>query len=290
MAWTHQSSFTVPAPADRLYAAFADERALTAWFAEHAEVGAAVGAPYRFWGRQTLAARDAPAATQRVTELVPDESLGFSWPMFGVDTQVRLTFTPADGGTTLAVTHTVRGDLGVPRQHELIDDWWRLVFGNVASWLGDRAGMCRADVDDPSPEVRHTVLLHAPVDAVWRALIEPARVSRWLSAPAVEIEPRAGGRYVLGWRYTVDGRDVVGGPTQVLEVAPHERLVLDWPDWRGDPAVPVQTIAFRLEPVGGDTRLTFVHAGFGRTTDVGDYAYGWLGFLGMLRAEVEGSP
>ena len=43
-----------------------------------------------------------------------------------------------------------------------------------------------------------------------------------------------------------------------------------------------QTISFTLESIGEQTRLTFVHAGFSRTTDISDYPFGWVYFLGEL--------
>jgi hypothetical protein len=63
--------------------------------------------------------------------------------------------------------------------------------------------------------------------------------------------------------------------------------VLTWPDWRGDATPTGQTISFTLEPEGQGTRLTFVHAGFSRTTDVSDYPFGWSWFLDGLKREAE---
>lgn len=64
---------------------------------------------------------------------------------------------------------------------------------------------------------------------------------------------------------------------------PNEKLVLDWPDWRGDKTVTGQQIGFYLETVGQGTRVTLVHSGFGRTADLSDYPFGWVYFLGKLR-------
>jgi hypothetical protein len=47
-----------------------------------------------------------------------------------------------------------------------------------------------------------------------------------------------------------------------------------------------QTIAFILAPVAAGTELTLVHAGFGRTTDVSDYLFGWRYFLDRLAESV----
>ena len=138
------------------------------------------------------------------------------------------------------------------------------------------------DSSDSTPEVRLTIDIAAPRDVACRALVEPALVDQSFGSRSAMIEPRVGGRYDLGWKYKVDGKEVEGGPTAILEIVPNERLVLAWPGWRGDTCVTGQTISFQLEPVGAGTRLTFVHAGFGRTTDMGDYGFGWKYFMGNL--------
>ena len=74
--------------------------------------------------------------------------------------------------------------------------------------------------------------------------------------------------------------------TRILDIEKNVRLVLDWPDYRGDSTVPDQTISFHLEPTDAGTRVTFVHAGFIRTTDLSDYPFGWSEFLENLAALV----
>ena len=170
----------------------------------------------------------------------------------------------------------------MPRARELIDDHWRLAVGNLSVHLAGRDAVVLPDYSDPTPEVRLTIDIAAPRDVVFRALVEPALVNQWFGAKSAIIEPRAGGRYDLGWKYKVDGQDVDGGPTSIVDIVTNETLVLAWPDWRGDTSVTGQTISFQLESVGAGTRLTFVHAGFGRTTDMGDYGFGWKYFMGNL--------
>ena len=121
---------------------------------------------------------------------------------------------------------------------------------------------------------------------MFRALVEPERINRWFGSESSVVEPRVGGRYGLNWSYKVDGKDVAGGPTKILEIIPNEKLVLDWPDWRGDESITGQTITFLLAPSGsGGTTLTFIHAGFGRTTDMSDFGFGWKYFLDLLNKE-----
>jgi uncharacterized protein YndB with AHSA1/START domain len=69
---------------------------------------------------------------------------------------------------------------------------------------------------------------------------------------------------------------------QVLDVVPNERLVVSWPDWRGDGAVPLQSVTWLLAPEGAGTRVTLVHAGFTRTVDFSDYPFGWGHFLSEM--------
>jgi uncharacterized protein YndB with AHSA1/START domain len=106
-------------------------------------------------------------------------------------------------------------------------------------------------------------------------------------ARAAHVEPRAGGRYTYGWQYKVDERDVASGPTRILDLVPNERLVTDWPDWRGDPAKPATRVAWLLEPAGGKTRVTLVHGRFPRPVDISDYSFGWASFLEALKGIAE---
>lgn len=103
-----------------------------------------------------------------------------------------------------------------------------------------------------------------------------------MGAPAPVVELEVGGRYELGWTYQVDGRDVSGGPMRILDLVPNERLVVSWPDWRGDAAVPMQSITWLLGSEGTGTRVTLIHAGFTRTVDFSDYPFGWGHFMAEL--------
>ena len=88
-----------------------------------------------------------------------------------------------------------------------------------------------------------------------------------------------------GWRYDIEGRSVEGGPTKILELVENEKLVTDWPDWRGEPDQPTTRVTWLLEPLGDGkvTRLTIVNDGFGAPVDRSDYQQGWFGFADQLR-------
>lgn len=286
--WHHEYSWQLEAMPDAVFHALTAPDALRRWFAEQVDIGSAAGAPFRFWGRHSLETPTAVDATQRLIAWEPDRVLAFTWSLHGVPTEVHLTLGPGkkDGATTLQLRHVVQGALGVPRQRELLDDHWRFAVGNLMAELsGEAGGIVLPDFTDPSPEVRKELVINAPRATVFRALIEPELVNQWCGSKNVVIDARAGGQYVFGWSYEIDGRTVSGGPTRIIEYVENERLTLDWPDWRGDTSVQGQTITFLLVDEGDDaTRLTFVHTGFQRTADISDYPFGWVWFLSQVQA------
>lgn len=284
MTWTYEHSWKLEASPERVFGALTRADELRRWFAQHVDLNLAPNGPYRFWGKHTLGNPPERDARQALTRLEPGRALGFTWTLYGVPTSVDIALA-ADGEVTrLTLRHHVNGELPLPRPKELIEDHWRLAFGNLAAHLAGGSGIVLPDYADPAPEVRLSISVDAPREAVFRALIEPEMISQWFDAPSAVVEARTGGRYALGWTYKVDGQDVEGGPTKILELVPNEKLVLDWPDWRGDASVSGQKITFYLEPEGAGTKVTLVHSGFGRTADISDYPFGWVYFIGKLGA------
>lgn len=287
MSWSYTHKWKLAATPAEVFAALVEPGSLLAWFAESVDVEPKVGGAYRFWGKHTLGAPSAADATQRITLFEPGAQLGFSWRVHGVETTVDIALEATEKGTTLVLTHEAQGDLPVPRQSDYLGDHWRFQFGNLAAHLSGGEGIVRPDFTDAKPEVRITTVIDATAAEVWRTLTDPGRVAVWFTAPAVRISLAPGGEYRLGWRYKVDGRDVDGGSTHILEIVPGERLVLDWPDWRGDNEVTGQFISFAVEPDGERTRLHFVHGGFMRTADLSDYPFGWAWFMSEFKKVAE---
>jgi len=139
----------------------------------------------------------------------------------------------------------------------------------------------------------------APPDEVYRAFLDPDRISRWFGpgdfvVVDVDIEPRPGGRH----HTTVAGPDNVRGTfaCEIVELVPAERIVLSW-SWVLDSAVPqgdpqrgsVLTITLR-EAGTGMTELTLVHSRLGGMPDedpagIGDAWGQALGKLARLYAK-----
>lgn len=283
MSFTHDHSCKLEASRADVFAALTGNEALQRWFAEHTDVSDHPGGAFAFWGRHSLETPTRAAATQEITQWEQDTALAFTWSLAGVPTEVVFALATEDEGCRLTLSHAVHGTLPFPRERALVDDHWRLAMGNLQAHLAGDDAVARPDFTDPSPEVRQVIFIDALREVVFRTLITPHLVNEWFGATAAEIEPVVGGRYTLGWSYQVDSADVTGGPTRILEYVENERLVLDWPDWRGDPEVPLQRIAFELASEGERTRLTFVHSGFVRAVDVSDYPFGWAWFLSQLQ-------
>lgn len=113
----------------------------------------------------------------------------------------------------LLLHHTVPSTLPFPRERELTDDHWRCVFGNLSAHLVGGSGISLPDFSDPDPEVRQVIMIEAPRDVVFRSLITPRLVNTWFGSKAAVIEPHEGGRYEVGWKYKVHGRDVHATPS-----------------------------------------------------------------------------
>jgi len=290
-ALSNRHACNLAAPPERVWKALTDPAELRVWFAEHAEVDPRPGGAYRFWGRHTHGTPSEAEARQTLTAFEPERRLAFTWRLHGQESEVALEIAAADpekqpDGTRLEIRHEFAEAPAIGRAAELLNDLWRLACGNLAAHLAGGDGLLLPDFDDPSPAIRVSIHIDAPRERVFRALLDPEMLNQWI-ASAAEVDARTGGSYSYGWKYKVSGREVVGGPTRILELVENEKLVTDWPDWRGDADVPVQTITWQLEDDGEGTRVTLTHSGFTRAADWSDYPFGWGHFLGALKDAAE---
>lgn len=312
---THEFAETLHAPRERVFRAFTDEAELQRWFAEHAHVEPRAGGEYRFWGIHTHGVPTRAQATQKLLRIEAPSWLVFSWNIEGCDSEVMLEFSEesaaADGteakapaqatdatgesvpasaphepaATLLKGRHHFPVAPAVPRPLDLVDDLWRMALANLRAYLAG-SPVFLPDFSDSLPRLRQTVLINMPRDRVFQALLDPAVLDPWLGAQSV-VEPCVGGRYSYGWKYEVRGQPVTGGPTTILELVEDTKLVTDWPNWRGDPLMPVQRVTWLLESVGEQTRVILIHEPFERVADLSDYPQGWAYFLGALKARLE---
>lgn len=149
-----------------------------------------------------------------------------------------------------------------------------------------------AVVDEEAFSVRRTIHIDAPVPAVWRAVTEPAHISRWFGRTELD---GAG----VGATGTVTFPDYDVIPLR-LEAVEEPRLVAY--RWNNDDALDALPAAFdeststvftfTLEEEAGGTRLTVVESGFERTSDprgnLHAHRSGWELELDKLVVLVEG--
>jgi uncharacterized protein YndB with AHSA1/START domain len=282
MTFEHHASFPLPVSPDRAFRALVEPGELTRWFAEHARVEPRSGGAFRFWGRATPGIATEREAAQQLVAFEPGRALAFSWSLWGVATEVRWTVIADDAGSKLEIAHAVSGALPFANGAHVIDDLWRMHASNLAEHLRGGDNVVLADFATDKPEIRLSIEIAAPPAKVFRALLDPKILDRWLKGAAkVDVATRA---YSYGWSYEVEGRKVDGGPGKILELVENQKLVHDWTDWRGDPAKPLTRVTWLLDALAGGTRtrLTIIHDGFEHPVDRSDYQQGWGGFLEAL--------
>jgi uncharacterized protein YndB with AHSA1/START domain len=107
------------------------------------------------------------------------------------------------------------------------------------------------------PAIRRQILIATSPRALWGALTTPEQLSKWL-ADEVRLEPRAGGRIVLGWRpeegQHIEARGLIHTwrPISHLEVA-----------WERTGEYPARgsRVTFQVARDGEEARLTLLHQG-----------------------------
>jgi len=112
--------------------------------------------------------------------------------------------------------------------------------------------------------IRTSIDLKLESSSAFDAMV--GELSTALSGVGMQFEAGANGR-------VLDGATEVG---RVICWQPHEKIVLEWhgADWQ---SAQVTTVELRFEPIEGGTRVTLVHAEWGRALgDQGDELAGWF--------------
>jgi uncharacterized protein YndB with AHSA1/START domain len=131
-------------------------------------------------------------------------------------------------------------------------------------------------------------IFDAPREVVFRAWTDPRELAVWYhfndewKIEVVEVEPRAGGKFRIGWR-APDG-ELWCEVGEYREVRPPERIVhtcrFEFPGM--DEAETLLTVEFHEH--GRDrTRLVLVHEGYRHAETRDNHEQGWPGFLDQLK-------
>ena len=192
-------------------------------------------------------------------------------------------------GCVVRGSHNFKEAPAIGRAKEMIDDHWRIQWGNLSAHLAGGKGKLLPDYSSDNAKIELSIYIDAPPSAVFRTLIDPEKIQQWFGVPAA-VDPREGGDWHLKMSYEKDGKQVESKPMKILEYVENERLAVSWPDWRGDKSVPDQRVLWVLAPEGEGTRVNFVHDGFVRAVDISDYPFGWGYFLSRITMIAEGKP
>ena len=282
----HHETLPLPTPPERAFRALVEPAQLTRWFAETVSIEPRVGGAFTFGGRGAI------GAGGTITAFEEGRELAFGWTLHDAPTEVRLRVVAGDdeSSSKLEIEHRVMGVLRARNPQHFVFDLWRHYHGNLREHLRGGTNLVLPDLASERPEVRVSIEIDAKPAKVFRALLEPELMNKWLfGAARVDVAKR---EYSYGWNYEIEGRKVAGGPTRILEMVENQKLVTDWPDWRGDPDKPDTRVTWLLEALDGGkrTRVTIVHDGFEHAVDRGDYQQGWGGFANRLRKVAEQLP
>ena len=113
------------------------------------------------------------------------------------------------------------------------------------------------DVTKFKPNTVYVTYIAATPDAVWRALTESEFTRQYFSGHTIEIEPRAGGSFILRMP---DGRVNIRGT--VVEWSPPRRFSCTWVvEWDENMRrLPPCLVTYDIEQAGGAVRLTMTES------------------------------
>ncbi|MBB2480737.1 SRPBCC domain-containing protein [Bacillus sp. APMAM] len=96
------------------------------------------------------------------------------------------------------------------------------------------------------PDIKHTVLLNAPIDKVWKAVATSEGIAAWWMDNTFET--------VLGKEFVLHAGPYGDSPCKVTELEPPYKVGFDWgKDWH---------LTFELKEVDGKTEFTLIHSGW----------------------------
>ena len=242
----------------------------------------------------------------RVTVCEPPHIFEHSWfENLPPATTVRWALGPDGEGCRLTLTHWTGPMEDGPRTAA----GWTQHIESLAAHLGERAARlagsmaawramrdryaaafpAEADRDgrrvemDGAPALRFERLLAHSPDAVWRALVTPEALARWMHADETVVDPWPGGRFHMrlgGGSSRMEGVVRRWEPPAVLEYS--------WPETaaRGDSVVRFQIFP---HPTGSRLVLTHILLAGAEPADMADFASGWHWRLDALETALPGA-
>jgi uncharacterized protein YndB with AHSA1/START domain len=146
------------------------------------------------------------------------------------------------------------------------------------------------DVGKFKPAIVYTIYIASTPEKVWQALTSGEFSKQYFSGFDVELEPKAGGRFVVR---APDGSDHITG--EVIEHDPPRRLTITWDvNWPGlVEQLGITLVTYEIEQAGDAVRLTLIQAHDRPIDDdiLSGGRQGWPAILSSLKSLLEtGAP
>jgi len=150
--------------------------------------------------------------------------------------------------------------------------------------------MSITDVSKFKPKTVYVIYIASTIERVWQALTDPALSQKYFHGSLLEIEPKAGGDFVIRFP---DGRVNVRG--KVVEWSPPRRLSTTWTvEWLPElRELPPCLVSYDIEQSGESVKLTLTES---YSWDVPEALLsggrsGWPAILSSLKSMLEtGNP
>lgn len=143
-------------------------------------------------------------------------------------------------------------------------------------------------------ELKFERLFDAPVDLVWRYIVDPELRARWFMGGA--IDPRPGGAIEM----VMDHRNLSDGPSEtpekyrpfigtrwterIIAIDPPRSIAFTWDEGKSG------EVTIMLHAEGQRTRLVLHHTGLNGRDDAVNFGGGWLSHLAVLERRVAQAP
>ncbi|MBI4062526.1 SRPBCC domain-containing protein [Candidatus Gottesmanbacteria bacterium] len=122
--------------------------------------------------------------------------------------------------------------------------------------------------------IRQIYTIHAPVDKVWEALVDPRVIEKWGGGPA-----KMSGKVSAAFSFW--GGDIHG---KNLKIVPKKLIQQEWISKDNDKP---GTVTFELKESGGVTTVTLTHEGISDES-YNDLSNGWKNYyLGPIKKLLE---
>jgi uncharacterized protein YndB with AHSA1/START domain len=280
-----RKTIVIEARPEVVFKALTDEKELTQWFPSQAILQARVGGAMEFKFQRDDGTVD-HKVVGKILEIVPGKKLSFSWkntsdPDFP-DTVVTWTLEPTDGGKTkVMLTHS---GFEKGRWLDLHDGGWSYFIGRLAEYSSKGRVENRQMFKELGKEIRKTVMIDAPPNAVFRALTDEKELAQWFPNQGAVLEARVGG--AMEFRFLRPDGEKHAFQGRILEIMPDKKLSYSWNPAHG-PDSSDEVITWTLEPTDdGKTRVTLVHTGLKESKEDVEagwsYEAGWTHFLSQL--------